>query len=189
MRIYRVIPDIKRYQRLLPRDESALPKDLLIFDSYSKAKSWSPPEVYVPNPDVPRGDFMGFCAGASVCNKRVVDKIGGLLTWSGELLPIYLEGEELFVVNVTKCYNIMEEDEIRWKYDAQTGEKVGIERYGFLPNRMVETPIFKLPETATTEIISVAFMDSEETECVFQYSIEDNAFTGLLFEEIWRHDQ
>src|SRR5690349_21379938 len=122
MKIYRVVPDVNRYQRLLPSDEAIWKTDLLTFDGTEKMSTWQMPSVYIFNPKKKRGDFFYLTAGSLVCNDSTCNQMQDLLEMSGELLPLVFNNENYHVVNATECVNVLDEVKTIWACDDETGE-------------------------------------------------------------------
>lgn len=56
-------------------------------------------------------------------------------------------------------------------------------KYAFHPERIGDVNLFKIPETRTSEIYTLAGRDAPEDEFYAQYHA--GGFTGLQFLEIW----
>jgi hypothetical protein len=102
---------------------------------------------------------------------------------SGELLPLPHKAEMLHVLNATECVNALDEDTTEWIYGKTTGTRIGIRRYSFYANRLLEGPLFKIPETSATDILTIEGMKDPDDE--FKGRVEQLGLTGLRFEEIW----
>ena len=105
------------------------------------------------------------------------------LEQSGELLPLLCRGMDVRVVNVTQCINALDEDQTEWVYGQSTGQRIRIERYAFKSNRFIEAPLFKIPETSRSEILTIEGLKDPEDE--FKFSVESKGLRGLLFQELW----
>jgi hypothetical protein len=101
---------------------------------------------------------------------------------SGECLPLRCGDEELFLVNVTECINVL--DERSSKRDTYPdGSPARILEFAFHPRRFTETPLFKIPETCKIDILSVEGLKDAEDE--FKGRVEKLGLTGLLFVQLW----
>ena len=183
MKVFRIVLDVNHYQSLLVEDDSIWRTNELVFDASPKQNGWKPPGVYVLHPLLKRGNFFHFCAGAFACDRTALGATQDLLERSAELLPIGHKGERLYVVNVTECIAVLDEERTRWIYGETTGMPIRIDRYCFHPRRLTETPLFKIPETARGEIFTVEGMKDPEDE--FKYRVEQAGLQGLVFEEVW----
>jgi hypothetical protein len=101
-------------------------------------------------------------------------------------LPLPFANEDLHVVNVTECINVLDQDRTRWTVGATSGRRLSIESYAFHPDRLTETPLFKIPETAKTEIYTAAGLRNSNDE--FKGRAEKFDLKGLIFEEIWSNE-
>jgi hypothetical protein len=187
MKVFRVIPDVNKFQKLFPRDEGIWATDILNFDCTPKMPDWMPPAVYVLQPKLKCGNFLGLCASAFVVDRVAHDALSDLFEMSAELLPIGDASSEQFVVNVTGCFNVLDDANTKWVYGASTGAKIRIERYAFHPSRFTEAPLFKIPETSKVDILTVTGLKDPEDE--FKHRVESAGLTGLLFEEIWSNEK
>jgi len=81
------------------------------------------------------------------------------------LLPIYTEeGLELFIVNVIDCVNALDKNKTVYDYYDDGRRSNRILKYAFHTNRFHESSIFKLPETAITEILTYSGKKAESDE-------------------------
>lgn len=186
VKVYRVIADVNHHQSLALKDERIWDGDLLTFDCRQKRAAWKAPEVYVLRPTLRRGSFFHLCPGALVIDAVAAAQLEEFLEMSGELLALPHEGDVLKVLNVTECVNALDEQRTTWVRGATSGAKIRIERYAFFPERLMEVPLFKIPETAKSEILTVEGMKDPEDE--FKFNVESLGLAGLAFEELWDSD-
>lgn len=183
MKIYRVLPDVNRFQSMTPEDAQIWNSDRLTFDGLPKKKDWLPPDLFVLHPKLKKGDFFHLCPGTLVLNEGAIEILLEYLEMSGELLPVRCEGEEYTVINVTECINVLNRAETDWVYGSSTGKRIRIRNYAFYADRLTETPLFKIPETARGEILTATGLKDQEDE--FKFNVESRGLKGLLFEKIW----
>jgi hypothetical protein len=183
MKIYRLRLDTNSFQAFLVEDKEIWETDLLCMDTSSKRAIWRAPDVYILEPHLKRGNFFGLCPGAIVLDTLAVEKLRDAIEMSGELLPLEYCGERFYVLNVTSCFNILDDKNTEWVYGRSTGSKIRIKRYAFQRNRVTETPLFKIPETCKAEILTATGIRDSEDE--FKSIVEREALMGLNFEEIW----
>jgi hypothetical protein len=74
----------------LPRDQGVWRTDTLLMNCQAKLQQWVPPDVYVWNPKLKKGNFFHLCSGALVVDSKTVDRIRDLLEMAGELLPFFI---------------------------------------------------------------------------------------------------
>jgi hypothetical protein len=181
MKVYRVDADVNNYQSFRLEDDALLLSEMLDFDGTSKAGIWKPPAVYILEPKLKVGNFPElFAKAALVVDEAALAALYGLLEWSGELLPLPHEGNLYHVVNVMGCYNILDRHRTKWRYEKG---RPPIDTYVFHRNRMKETPLFKIPETCRSEILTCEGLNDPEHE--FKGRVEQLGLKGLIFEELW----
>lgn len=184
MMVYEIIPDINRYQSFLfdyPDDHPFWKSDAGVFDCVPKGSSWSP-SVYIEHPKLKRGNI--FALGLTlVFDAHATDTLRTLLEMSGELLSLTYKGEKFTVLNVTECVDALDDAKTKWVYGKSTGAKIKIEQYAFHRHRLPEVPLFKIPETSKSHILTIEGMKEPQDE--FKPSIERLGLTGLTFKKIW----
>lgn len=183
MKIFRVEYDVNKYQSILSEDDSIWSTDRLIFDGRAKYNSWLPPAVYYPNPLKKLGDFVYLCPGTLVFNEKARKACATFFEMSGEILPLPHEEAPLFALNVTECWNVLDQNKTEWQYDRSGTIKLHILNFFFHRHRIPEVPLFKIPETVRGDIYTVEGMKAPEDE--FKYTVESNGLKGLIFEEVW----
>lgn len=183
MKIYRIIPDVNDFQSIALNDESLWQTDMFTFDCKSKTKVWLSPKTYVLNPKLKEGDFPYLCPGALVVRENAINKILEYFEMSGELLPLTLESNTLSILNVLECINALNKEETEWKFSNRTGKKLRILKYSFHLNRIPEAPLFKIPETSKSEILTYSGVKDPDDEFITVY--KKTGLKGLRFEKIW----
>jgi len=185
MKVYRIRTDANNFQSFYPIDEKIWDTNLLIFDGASRKKDWIPLEVYVLQTKLKRGNFFKLCPGSLVVDKYAIDSLASFFEMSGELLPIFFDNTEYNILNVTECVNVLNQENTNWVNGQSTGKKIRIEKYSFLPERFVEVPLFKIPETCKSEILTITGIKDPDYE--FKTKVEKLGLQGLIFEEIWSY--
>lgn len=183
MKIYRVRAEVGVFQAASPNDETIWRTGTLSFDCSPKASHWQSLDVFIGNPRRKRGNFFGMCPGTFLMDSLASDRLLELFEMSGELLPVNLEGETLFALNVIDCVNALSESDTTWVYGRTTGARIRIEKYVFIRSRLTETPLFKIPETCRGEILTAEGLKDPEDE--FKFNVESSGLQGLIFEEVW----
>ncbi len=185
MRIYIVRADVSKFQIILPVSSSDEVIDSLTFDGRSKIDIWRTSEFYIDNPLAKKGDFASFLtSGAFACNEKAVDKFLSFWQICGELLPIQLEGAlNMFILNVTDCINVLDQNQSKFDFYEDGTRSNRILKYAFHKNRFHESSIFKIPETAKSQILTYTGIKDPDEE--FYYAYKKSGLTGLSFEEIY----
>ncbi len=182
MEVYKIKPDVNQFQSFLPVDDAIWKTDVLKFDGNSKLQTWQPPPVYVLYPKKALGNFFRISAGAFAFDSAADEMIRGVCEMAGELLPLPYKGETYFVLNVLECIDCLDGDSSKWTLTAG-GDRIGVAKYMFYKNRFSESSIFKIPETARGELLTVSGRD-EDVE--FKSIVERAGLKGILFEKVWQ---
>jgi hypothetical protein len=177
VKVYKLRLDSNNYQRFLPEDEGIWKTKRLTMDCTRKLPAWIPPAVYVPNPSLKKGHFLHLCSGAFVAGM-----LRDLLEMAGELLPIVYKTEPYSLLNVTECLDCLDHERTEWVLGKSTGAKIDIKRYVFKAERMPESSVFKIPHRPAEIYVAEGRFDPEDE---FKSKVEENNFSGLLFEEVW----
>jgi hypothetical protein len=177
--VYRVVPDLDNCQYIMADDVETVMR--FRFDGTPIGENkWGPPAAYRANPKKPKPDFWGCFANlaAYAVTQEAAPKVVTFLDQSCETLPLECDGVRLLVCNVTCVVNALDEKQSRHK----EGLPHWIEEYVFHPNRF-EYSLFKIPETAMSEILCVEGLVAREDE--FKGTVEKHGLKGLKFKKIW----
>ena len=183
MEIYRVQTDINHFQRFFPTDSAIYETDILNMDCQPKLVDWNAPKVYIDNPKKKLGNFFDLCSGAFVVDSGARKILLEFFEIAGELLPIAYEGSTFSLFNVLACVNCLDQGKTKWVLGKTTGARIRILEYHFHPDRMIESTLFKIPETSATQILCVERSKDPEEE--FKARVEEHGLKGLLFEKLW----
>jgi hypothetical protein len=183
MKVFRILPDVNNYQSFLPENEKIWAMDILSMDSKDKSEKWQAPKIFILEPKLKRGNFFDLCPGGFVVDTLAKEKLFTFFEMGGELLPLEHNKKEFFLFNATVCINALDENKTEWEYGERTKAKIRIKKYAFNPSRFVETTLFKIPETAKGEILTLVGAKDPEDE--FKYVVEQENLKGLIFQEIW----
>jgi hypothetical protein len=106
---------------------------------------------------------------------------------AGELLPLFHEGQEYAVFNVTDCVNALDQERTEWHISKSTGTKsrTMIAAYAFKKDRLHRSSIFKIPERF---VDILTWERDQDPEWEFKAAVEQFGLTGITFEEIWDED-
>jgi hypothetical protein len=184
MNVYKLRADVNTFQSVYLADPDLWTLEQGTFDGHPRLEEWIPPDVYVLHPRLKPGDFLSFASwtGTIIVTPSVRDQLADLLEMSGECLPLRCGSEELFLVNVTECINVL--DEANSKRDVYPDGSPGrILEFAFHPRRFTETPLFKIPETCKINILTVEGMKDADDE--FKGRVERLGLQGLVFDQLW----
>jgi hypothetical protein len=183
MKVFRVSLDSNKFQSLLPCDQAIWRTEALEMNCSPKMSAWCPPAVYVSNPRLRLGNFLHLCSGGFVTDPKGLESLRDLLEMAGELLPLPHDGFTFWLTNVLECFNCLDAEASQWVLGKTTGARVAIRRYEFFRDRFGESTLFKIPETAAGEVLTVSGMKDPEDE--FKSRVEQAGLQGILFEELW----
>lgn len=179
MRIYKVKPDVTKCQ-LIQRDDNY---ELVNFDCLPKKEDWLKDDWYIYDPIKPKTHFY-ITAGSTIIFDEVVynSDLLTLFEISGEVLPIEIENEKYYFINVTNCINALDKEKTKYHFYPD-GSKGRIKDFIFHSNRVGGPPLFKIPETRKVDILcSEGIVDSWDE---FKGRYDELGFTGLKFTEIY----
>ena len=182
MNIYKVHEDVKNYQTICPTDESIYDTDILEFNCLSKINAWTKSDFFVFNPKSKKSDFPHLIPGCLVVSEHAANYVGDLLEMAGELLPIRVDKEQYYILNILECLSALNEELTEWSYFQGTQTKNEITKYNFYTNRFSESSIFKIPQSATSIF---ALNGYKEPADEFYTIYRKSKLTGLIFEEIY----
>lgn len=154
-----------------------------IFDGEKKSEFWKDSIWYIHNPLIEKTDFVSIGTNAALLfTQKVFDsELYSIIERAGEILPIKINDENYFVLNVTEVINVLDKKNTTWELFEDI--KGDITKYSFLKNRFTNSSVFKIPETFKTEI----FIHSDNV--VFEedfYTLYNKLnFTGLIFNEVY----
>jgi len=144
--------------------------------------NWQPPFVYLLDSHCEAGDFLHYDPGALVASSEIMGEIRGFFERAGELLPLWFDGDECILLNVTVCVDALDHPKTEWLV-GDDGGNVEIKRFAFDHDRLAESSIFKIPETCRGSVLTWERDGAPERE--FKAFVEQHGLTGLLFEELW----
>jgi hypothetical protein len=189
MKIYRIRPDPEFYTLcLLNEDPEGLTS---LFNTERKWSSWvstfgrEGPLFGVKEPSATKkGDFFGLASGVLVHDTKVADNADRLSLFQGDIE--YLPGrlaetsEALLVQNVMGCYNCLDLSK-SVLLSSNDGSISSVESHVFLPDRILDSTIFKIPQTRLDAIYALSGRGDED----FFKFYHENHYLGLIFDEVW----
>jgi len=187
MQVFRIRLNSNKFQSFLPSDEKVWETDLLKLDCRPKLQSWVPPSVYIDHPDQSKGNFFHFCSAGFVVDQNAKDDLGKILEIAGELLPLPHQDALFHLVNVQQCVNCLDDEASTWVFGKTTSAKIRIAEYRFHANSLPASSLFKIPETARSEVLTVTGLSEPEED--FKTVVERKGLQGLIFEELWSNGQ
>jgi hypothetical protein len=170
------------------RDRHYVSREYLHFMCRRRGQAWNPPELYVPEPLLPRGDFMGLQGrDPIVVRDRVFHEfLVGVIDPVCEMLPLEFEGERWWVINVLRCINALNVAESNIPGHRAQPIRSGPDKYVFYDYRLPECPLFKIPETMVNQVLMAHGNIHEDYD--LKTICERHGLTGLKFVELWRNE-
>lgn len=185
--IYNLEPASEQCQWIAPVDPDLIASGALFFDGTPRMHVWKEHKFYVQNPLKNRCNFFLGLWGALVFDDAVMNEylVRTHLELAGEILPIRLDsGEALNILNVTEVANALNHEATVFRKDRQSNSPMGVIQYAFSPMRLNQSSIFKVPETARTDVLTVSGrFPNPEDELYAAYSL--SGLKGLNFREVW----
>ena len=140
---------------------------------------WTVERIYTGDPGEKRlrdVDLPAISSHQPVVNARARDVLAPLFNKSGQFLPLHVDGDPLWVFNVTTVLEDSldyEDSDVR-RFDS--GRPYEIMRYAFHKSAVENEPIFKLAELPKAPF----YIGQEVVDAVTQAGL-----TGWTFREIW----
>jgi hypothetical protein len=183
MKVFRIRLNSNNFQSFLPVDSKVWGTDVLKMDCRSRLSIWKPPGIYVSNPTLRQGSFLHLAAGAFVVDHSGCELLRTILEIAGELLPLPHGDSVFYLLNVLECVNCLDQQRTKWILGKTTNARIRIKEYHFEASRLSESTLFKIPETASAEILTVTGLKDPDDE--FKSVVERHGLEGILFEEVW----
>lgn len=164
--------------------------EIVSTDGMPRSDQWDPPKFYVQKPFDPKSNFFVTYPGSFAFDQNVMDNAGIIKFFeaSGEILPIKMEtGEMLYILNVTEVNNCLDHEKTTFRVYPHSGYCGAPKKYAFHSFRMPLTDIFKIPETARSQILTVTGLHSDPIE-EFKSAYDVSGLTGLKFIKLWSDD-
>ena len=144
--------------------------------------TWKPIDVEVIREDEedmhsPRGDFP-YLGGTPCLSRKAVEALRNLLLPNGEILPLVCDEGEYYAYNVTTVIDCLDEKKsqvVRFKSD---GAIMKIEKHVFLPQKLVDVLVFKIPQNVAAVYLTDKFVSE-----VLKHDLK-----GYEFKEVWRSE-
>ena len=183
MEIFKIQINANKFQSFLPNDAHIWKTSTFKMDCVSKLSSWRPPEVYIHNPKLEKGNFFHLCSGGFVVDSYAAGRLRTVLELAGELLPLTHEGHQYYLLNILECVNCLDANTTEWVMGKTSGAKIRVMKYQFNADKISESTLFKIPETASAEMFCISGLKDPEDE--FKWQVENSGLKGLVFEKVW----
>lgn len=179
MKVCALLADDENYMNLKPVSDS----DWRILDSFNRGQSlsgiWSPiaveEDLYDLKEPLPRSDFPSLAAFVPVFSQRAVDLLEDYLAPNGELLPLSFPGGQYYAYNCTNTVDCLDFDRSAIVRFPSSGRIQRIQRYFFVPDKLAQTEIFRIPEGS-----SYVFVTDTFARRIFEHGL-----TGFRLPVVW----
>jgi hypothetical protein len=182
VKVFRIKSDVNNYQWLVPNVPDSEILGYTTFDCRSRSSQWNQPPLSLLDSRGKAGAFVHYDPGVLVANPQTARKVRHFFQQSGELLPLWFDGDEYTILNVLTCIDSLDHSKTEWLLDAD-GSKVEILKYSFDAAKLLGPSIFKIPETCRGSVLTSEVSHSPDLE--FKAYVEHYGLSGLLFEELW----
>jgi hypothetical protein len=111
-------------------------------------KNWQTPPVEIRGKSLRLKDFVGWMTKAPVCSERAKHCLEPIIGEYAEFLPlIKIRGKMHYAINVVKMVDCLDLERSEISYFEHDPTRImDIHTYKFLPERMEDLPIFKVPQ-------------------------------------------
>ncbi|MDD3073833.1 MAG: hypothetical protein PHS56_05325 [Eubacteriales bacterium] len=171
MRIWKLHADVNHFDTIATVDEDDW--DLDFCNGESLKNTWVPLHFeYLDNRR--RGDSPGF--SEPVLSERALTVLSPLISTFSEILPIFVEKEKFYLLNVTTVLDCIDYDNSCFETFPDSNRIMWFQSYSFLPEVVRGMHIFKISdENKRNPFVSDEFRDA----------VIANKLTGFHFEEVW----
>jgi len=179
--IYKVENDVEKFSIALPMNDSIWEANTLVFNGSSKKGSWKDIDFFLQDKRLEIPNCIYIAPGAIAFDEAAADSLIDILEMSGELLPVTIDGKAYFLHNITEVVGALDEEKTSW--DIIDGVKIDILKYCFLPNRLSESSLFKIPNLNSIDIFAYSHGKDLSDEFVFRYNQAN--LKGLKFIQVF----
>ena len=178
MRVYILRAHSDHYQSVLMRVGNLF-EFARRFDGKPFKGSWKDVEIGLDPRRLPKGDTPSLIPGVPVFSGKAVTALQDVLEQNGELLPIFVEGDEYFLFNVTTVIDALDESNSKIDRFEGSSKVLYIDSYGFFREMLSGTFIFKIPQTPTGNV----FVTDQ-----FVGRVRAAGLKGFWFPLVWSSD-
>jgi hypothetical protein len=176
MRIWKLHADVNHFDTIATVDEDDW--DLDFCKGEPMHTTWVPLHFEYLDNSI-RGDSPGFCTKCPVLSDRALTVLSPLIRTFSEILPIFVEKEKFYLLNVTTVLDCIDYDNSRFKTFPDSKKIMRFISYSFLPDLIRGIHIFKISdEPKCNPFVSDEFRDA----------VIANKLTGFHFEEVWNDE-
>jgi len=182
VKVFKVFADADRYQVAHPVHPEEL-FSLHMLTSTPVGDAWTPPAVRPLAACLPEGDFYNGDSSNLITGSRATAVLYPHLAYAGELLPLPYGDKTLTLLNVTACYDLLDEEHTEFYVEPTSGTRIAIRRYAFHLGNWPNVSLFKIPQNHGLDIMVAKGVSDLGNE--FRALVRQENLKGLLFQEIW----
>jgi hypothetical protein len=158
MRIFSFYPDGENALTLVEAEDEYFEDH---FVGERMADGWNPPRVNILGKSKPVRDFVSWSLSAMVVSPRARNALQPLIANHVEFLPLTtVNGEMLFAVNVIEVLECLDRSASEASFSPDDPKRIiHINRFVFLPERIRNVPLFKVPEWPGAIFVSEEFAE------------------------------
>lgn len=176
MNVFRLMTDPERYCNFAVRHA----KDAGILDAFDGrplATEWEAPDITAADVDDDLADLPDYAllGTVPVLSARATVALLDVLRFAGELLPLRYRRAEYLAYNVTRVVDALDERGSTI-HRFPTGRVMSVASYVFVPDRLSDAVIFKVPQLPKAHV----FVTDE-----FVSRVAASALVGFTFPKIW----
>ena len=184
MKVFEIRPDFA-YQTFYTSDPNGpeTEKEDYSLDGESKLTGWKPLPVFEADPALkPVGNFAHCWDGGFMIDVRASSALNAILEKCAELLPLQpYKGHTYHLLNVLNPLDCLDDLRTKWRIGKEHGKRIGIEQYQFIPERLANATLFRLPKW----ISLFTAVGGRGAKVEFKTIIEREGLTGVRFVEVW----
>lgn len=187
MKVYEIDGTVTN-QWLMPIRHKGDLDDLMNFNCQPKSQQFEGTIWDVDSSLKPFGNFYTLgIGGAFAFDQKVYNhhRLRFFLELSGEIIPVKGINQTYYILNVLNHFNSLDPFQTEWHY-FDNGEKDRVKKHVFDRNRMIESPVFKIPETYRIACLTTTGIKDPEDELKTVY--EKSGLKGLDFTELYSTD-
>lgn len=182
MRIWKLDCDVNTYENLAwGANEFEIDLDFIhSFIGVSKEKNWIPLHLKRMHGDREFSNTPGLSAHIPVFDKKAVDVVREYLIGNAEILPIFCEDKEFFIINVTSVLDCIDYESSEYKTFRDGVRIMRFVKYAFIEDKIKNVHLFKIKD----EPVRRPFVSD-----AFRKKILDSDLIGFEFELVWDSDE
>jgi hypothetical protein len=128
----------------------------------------------------PTGDFPTLIPNIPVFSRKAVESLKDMLEPNGELLPIKCDNENFLLFNVTRVIDALDEFHSVLKRFKCDGSIMDIDRHAFIPEKIKEETVFKIPQMVTMDVFVTDW---------FVHRVKFSRLKGFRFSLVWSDEK